>query len=345
MPSLLDLPPELQELIIERVVLDHREPPSSPSKTDRTAFEDMIYLSWQRKIYHEQRPTHTQSNSGSLLLTNRQISSITRTVLVRVKLTDYVLDISMLNDVELYPTWVYVPRLTNRVSTLTVDVRLFGHVITKEDAESLGGDGGRLGIHWSFYALLERFLRYGPVGEKRGKEPQRYRSGDIRENAEYDDRDVVVDTLVLNFESAEPVLSFPPDGVGYEQWSGWLRAPHWTRSTVELSDYTSRPEWCAADLVREIKDIVGMSYHTALYGMILYEQIGRIQIRVNGELTEEIDLAEELAEMRFTDAGQTFGYMSTENRMAAFCEWKTWTLNKRQRLGLPVVCPTDEDDV
>lgn len=343
MPSLMDLPPELQTLIIERVVLEHREPPSTPSKTGRIGFEDMKYLSWERNIYHEPRPTHNQSNSGSLLLTNQRLSAITQTVLARIQRINYTLDISVLNDVELYPTWVYVPRLTNRVSTLTVDVRLFGHVISREDARAQVGDGGRLGIQWSFYALLERFLRYGPVGEKKGKKPG---TGYFRDNPEYDDREVVIDTLVLDFESAERVLSFPPAQVGYNRWSGWLhvRAPRQSRGSLQLSDYTTRPEWCAAHLMGEITAILDMDYHTALYGMILYEQIGRIQIRVNGEVTEELDIAHRLAEMRFTDAGQTFGYMSNENRISAFWKWKKWVLSRRQELGLPVVWPADGYD-
>lgn len=44
-----------------------------------------------------------------------------------MKLTSYTPDISILNEFTFFLTWLSVPRLTNHVSTLYVDVRLFGH--------------------------------------------------------------------------------------------------------------------------------------------------------------------------------------------------------------------------
>ncbi|BDD63676.1 hypothetical protein MAP00_008544 [Monascus purpureus] len=85
-------------------------------------------------------------------------------------------------------------------------------------------------MHWSFYALLARFARYGPVDEKKG----------TRWN--------------LSFRSAESELPFPPDSVDYPRWlarhihrdSGYKGDP------LELEKYTARPEWLAKFLLSEI---------------------------------------------------------------------------------------------
>lgn len=306
----------------------------------------MNYLAWRRNIYHEQRTSHPPSNSVSLLLTSRQISTETQTVLGRLKIkSDYALDISVLNDIELYPTWVYIPHTTNRVSTLKVDVRLFGHIISEDDASSQGGDGGIVGLHWEFYALLERFLRYGPVGAKKGKSPPKE---DCR-NPTYNDYDVSVETLILDFQSAESTLSFPPEGVlDHEMWTARHENSPWQHRHgipgCQPSDYTSRPEWFAKYLSRWIHEILDLDYHTALYGMKLYERIGKFRIQVNGELKEEIRLADKLASLRFTDPRETFGHLTDhQSRVPVFWSWKKWTLEKRRLIGLPVVWPRDPE--
>src|SRR6202012_1128638 len=100
-----------------------------PSKSGRIDFQDISYKAWRSrtKIYHEQRNTHCPSNCLPLLLTSRQMHDETQSVLKRKKskLT-YILNISVLNDYDLFPTWISVPYPTNRVYALYADVRLFG---------------------------------------------------------------------------------------------------------------------------------------------------------------------------------------------------------------------------
>ncbi|KAE8337286.1 hypothetical protein BDV24DRAFT_140230 [Aspergillus arachidicola] len=332
MPSLLDLPLELRELIIELVLKDQRIPPAAPSQSNRGSFRDMGYRAWRQIIYYERRQSHCPYNASGLIRTNHQLSEETLATLHRISSSPYVLDLSVLNDVGLYPTWLSVPRLTHRVSTLHVNVRLFGHILSRDSARSQVGDGGHLGFQWSFYALLERFLRYGPVDEKtsRGKDPT------------YVHRDVTVKTLVLDFQSAEPELSFPPDEVDYRWW--WGRHHRMdplpgteTGVTFELSDYKTRPEWFAKYLLGYIYGLLAMGYHMAEYGKILYERIGTIKVLVNGEPNAEIDLAGPLARRHFTDTRDVLGYVYTESELAAYREWKKETLARREQLGFRVV--------
>ncbi|KAJ5826043.1 hypothetical protein N7474_003181 [Penicillium riverlandense] len=343
MPSLLDLPQELRETIIQHVLCGHRRPPTTPSKSDRVDFQDIEYKAWRHAlcgIYHERRSTHCPSNCLWLLLTCRQLAAQTKAVLNHMGSATYVLDISVLDDINLFPTWLSVPHITNRVSTLYVDVRLFGHIISKDIARYQVGDGGRHGIHWSFYALLERFLRYGPVDEKKEKCERPTPSS---RSLNFEDHDVTVKGLVLDFKSAEPELSFPPDGVTYRRWLSWNSARDSSGKGIKLEQYTTRPEWLAEFLLSEIRSLLRMGYHTALYGKILYERIGTIRILVDGDLKHEVDLAGELASLQFTSPQHTFGHLDSEVRLCSFREWKKQTLARRDQLGFPVIRLGDQD--
>ncbi|KAJ6103178.1 hypothetical protein N7486_005605 [Penicillium sp. IBT 16267x] len=224
MSLFLELPFELRALIIEHVLYSQASPPVTPPlRSDAVKFNDLKYKAWGNSpsAYYTQKSTASILNSLPLLLTNRQIAIETRSILESRK-ADYILDISVQDEVALFLTWLSVPCLTTRISTLHVNVRLFGPFISQQAVRWQSGDGGRLGFHWTFYAALERFLRYGPVGEKRHSlnvedEPP-YSRLDVEE---FKDRGIMVDTLVLDFRSAELNLSFPPDDVTYRTWCFW----------------------------------------------------------------------------------------------------------------------------
>ena len=63
----------------------------------------------------------------------------------------------------LWPTWLCVPELTTGVENVHATFRIIG---TSKDHGSgfTGGCGGPPLITWSFYNLLERFLKVGPLG-------------------------------------------------------------------------------------------------------------------------------------------------------------------------------------
>jgi hypothetical protein len=333
MPSLLDIPPELRESIIRHVLYNHHTPPETPSKSNRVSLQDFQYNGY--KMYHVKRRTRCFSSCTSLLLTNRQLFTETRSVINRMKSTTYILDISVLNEMNLFPTWISVPYITKRVSTLHVDVRLFGHIMSKEVARRQVGDGGIVGFHWSFYGLLQRFLRYGPVDERKKSSKPPFES---------DDYDVTVKLLVLNFKSAELEPAFPPDTVTYDTWESWHFMHFYSRQRdIDLERYTTRPEWVSKFLVSEIRSLLRMNYYTASYGKILYERIGAIRILVDGDLKHEFDLASILASLRFTRPQETFGHFVSQKRISAFWNWKKETLTRREQLGFPVVWPKDPE--
>lgn len=350
MLSLLTIPAELRALVITQALYNRETPPSTPSETDRTDFQDIDYRAWRSctSIYHEQRGQHCPSNALPLLLTNRQLSAETQALIdiERQKSNlQYHLDISVLNDYHLFVTWLSVPWISNRLDSLAVDIRIFGHILSQGTARSLSGDGGRLGFHWSFYAILERFLRYGPVDEKKMETPED--STRYRRNPTFEDRDLTVKELTLYIDSAEDTLSFPPDSIDYPRWNARQHGSPRFRSsdnTDKLVKYRTRPEWLAKYLLAEIRGLLYMGYHTAEYGRILYERIGTLRIVVGGEDFGNADIAGTLAGLSFHDSGCTFGDVwPREERIPTFWRWKKETIARRQQLRFPVVWPKETD--
>lgn len=345
--GLLTVPFELRALIIEHVLFTPLSPPVTSLQSDGVEYKDLRYKAWGGggcKIYYEPQSMPSASSDLPLLLTNRQISAETRKILGHKKV-DYTLDISVKDDLTLFLTWLSVPHLTTHISTLYANVRLFGHIIDKSTISRQLGDGGRLGFHWSFYAALERFLRYGPVGRKGHKEED-VPPGPFRNTKEFADRGILVDTLVLDFQSAELELAFPPEAVTYRNWlmrhMGVDRGvPSETSRT--LSSYTTRPEWLCEYLRGWISNILHMSYHTSAYGQPLYERIGTIRMLVDGQLHCEFDLAARLAGLRFTDSRSTMGHLPTDERESGFWKWKVETSLLRGAQGFPVEQLSDDE--
>ncbi|TQB70381.1 hypothetical protein MPDQ_000595 [Monascus purpureus] len=103
---------------------------------------------------------HCPSNCLSLLLTNGQISAETQSVLDRVQSspTDYHLDISVLDDLDLFPTWLSVPRITN-VSLLFSSMSVFS--ATSSPGRPLSGTPGMGAVSGctGAFTLCSRALR------------------------------------------------------------------------------------------------------------------------------------------------------------------------------------------
>lgn len=298
MASFSNLPVELRQIIIQHVLHGRRESPSTPSRSNRVPLEDsgLITERWQRGgcgVYYEASNKQFSTNCLPLLLTNRQISAETKSVLDLLE-TDYVLDISVLNDLDLFLTWITVPRLTHRINHLRTEVRLFGHVIPTTAARCQGGDGGSTGIEFAFHQVLQRFLMDGPVGQKKGGN-----------NDGYKNRNISVRTLELDFTSSEEGFPFPPDEFHWRDYLLQLRGrgkldewkteginakglPIW----VSIPKYKTRPEWMARWVCLQISRIVRCSdFYGVRYGSMIYENVGTVRVSVDGTPMEDLDLS------------------------------------------------------
>ncbi|KAI2790449.1 hypothetical protein POX_d05965 [Penicillium oxalicum] len=246
MSPLFSLSRELRAQIIEHVLNATASPPEFPPKSDAIIYSDIKYRAWvgHRHAYYSQRPSSLTPNCLPLLLVNRQLSNETR-ALITSRAPDYALDIAIEDECFVYLTWLSVPFLSGHISTLTVTVRLFGSVIPDHLLKHQLGSDGRVGFHYTLLAVLERFVRYGPVREKRC----------FGTNVEFEDRDLWIERIVLDFQSRPAFnmytgkeLIFPPADIGCWRWQARHRGNRvraGSELTYQASSYKSRPEWMA----------------------------------------------------------------------------------------------------
>ncbi|MCJ1381184.1 hypothetical protein MMC17_004293 [Xylographa soralifera] len=329
MPSLTDIPPEVRSQIIELVLCSSRAPPSDPATTSQNRIElhDLKYVSWQygqeNNMYE---PDGYITNSLSLLLTNRQLWAETQSALRCLPTKhSYSLDVMFVNERELWPTWLSVPALWTRLDNVFTTFRICGSK-GQGPSELRGGNGGPPQIIWCFYSLMERFLTYGPVGERKPGSQ---------------DRNITINSLTLD------IVSSPENEVTMTElaptYMDWYRSRH-GHADNDLSSTPMRAEWLADFLHGFIPGLLRMGYHTAPYGMIMYERIGTLRLCVDGVLKQKYDLCKMLADLQYNDASETFGNIwPRENRVPFFREWKKKALVKRREAGLPVIDPEDSD--
>ncbi|KAJ5686785.1 hypothetical protein N7536_009404 [Penicillium majusculum] len=303
MPSLMDLPLEIRAIIFKVVINGHRIPPISPSKLNMVHLLDMKYRANLSRLrpYYEQRDAHSPSNSLPLLLTSRQVSTETQWILNRTN-NNYVLDISVLNDLDLFATCVSVLQLTTRLSTLHNDSSGMDQWARRKNAQN----------------------EWGHI-------------------CPYGNRKICVENLILDFHSAETVLPYPPDNLGYRAWAdkhgGGGKPINEQEEEDESLAYKTRPEWLLYYLQDWLEFITDMSYNEAEYGGAIYKRIGTISMLVDGRLKTTIDLAGILA--RLTRPADTIWHLQSEIRLSEFWEWKKTTLLRREALRFPVVWPQD----
>ena len=331
MPHLLTLPREVRFQILELVLCSSRTPPANPATTsqNRTALHDGDYRSGDyglRRTKYEEGASTT--NGLPLLLTNRQLGAETQAVLQRATIKrSYSLDVMFVDDSELWPTWLLVPALWTRLDELVATFRICG---TKgEDSGFRGGDGGPQQIVWCFYNLMERFLTFGPVGERK---------------AGSQDRNISVRSLTLDVVTpSDGQVMMADSRENCNKWFDHRRRYHGPEDP-DLSSFSIRPEWLAGFLSNHIHSLLHMGYYTAKYGMIMHERIGTTRLCVDGVLREEFDLCKMLADLRYDDPTNTFGNVSPrEARIPYFWAWKKKALVKRRETGLPVVDPEDPE--
>ncbi|KAL4949062.1 hypothetical protein BDW69DRAFT_203099 [Aspergillus filifer] len=296
----LDLPAEIRALVIEHALFDSRDPPRYPTLENRVQLSDIRHLAWRARPHYENFKTHSPSNCLALLLIYPQISTETRTMMNLQKKTNYHLDISVLDDNEVFPTWLSVPFLTTRINKLFVDVRLFGNIISPHVSWRLRGDGGHAQYEWDFLALLERFLRYGPVGEKKRPDGIRW-SPSVRDEERFiSDRGIKVDTVILDFSSAEEGGKLAPREVTYVDWRRiFIPGRSGFKDGIMLEEYNTRPEWLAELLADEINCCLHFGRDREMFGKLMFERLRMIRMFVDGKSFQDIDVAGRLDDLKY----------------------------------------------
>ncbi|KAF2493043.1 hypothetical protein BU16DRAFT_529270 [Lophium mytilinum] len=324
---LLSLPREIRDTILELVISYSRPPPQDvstaeprPTPSPRWHPEDPSEFNsapGRFAVYLE--PRGYISNSASLLLVNRQISSKTAAALTLFH-PPYELDVIFLEESKLWPTWLSVPALSSQLDQVNATIRISGH----HDIPWPLGNGGPPWQVWPFFYLLEYVLRRGPVPHTDSSL----------------DREVTIKNLDLNFIGKDDKEEIPGETPPPAS-ENWKYTRYHAQSASLQDDETVqkkvlRPTWLAWFLMRHCLELLGMTYHTAQYGAILHERVGSIQFSVNGKRFAHFEIGTVLRTLDDYDAGATFGHLPREERVAAFRLWRETTTRKREERGLPI---------
>ena len=315
--GLLNLPREIRDQILDYVVswpmmdppclLDHEA-----LRNARSELMEPRLRAWTRGCWVRYLQPKCIVHGSPLLCVNSQLHKETLDALYRyVNKHVYLIDVVILNEVEVIPTWLHVPQLTNRVDRFHATVRISGTYRPEmyadiEESHQYKGFGtmqrAAPAMHWVLFSVLERFLLVGPVPRWHAQR----------------DREVSIKTFIIDIctpPSISPGRFGSPQSV--DTFSESFNPNHVLSPTYLYEFIKSNVRW-----------LLDMSHHSSEFGAILYEHIGRIVMAFDGVEKHSFDLAEELNGLRYD--GSLSG--SEED----FDKWKCEAKNKRCKYGLPI---------
>ncbi|KAF2004207.1 hypothetical protein P154DRAFT_51224 [Amniculicola lignicola CBS 123094] len=331
MPSLLSIPCELRDEIIDIVINDVRTirlpGDVDVERKERSNFCEYLQedeTTFRSDIQHPVDPTAYQTNTIGLLLTNHQLHSETEDRL-RNKPTRYFLDVFLVEEAELWPTWTSIPRLDNRVDTLDVTFRI------AHPPREQGGRGGLSDLNpmsSAFEKLLQVFFRFGPVIPSI-KEP------------EFHDKFISVRRVHFNFVTAtnlsESLGIFPayvgknPRGLErilktatkHELFPAWYE---------KGKRYLMHPQTLATILKDYLDLVVANRTLQRQYGDQLFRRVGEIQFIIDGTEFHRWDMASQLSKGPTVGSDQWFGRGFED----MYQLWRREVIAVRNELGFPV---------
>jgi hypothetical protein len=132
MPSLMNLPRELRDHILQFALLaETNQPPSLHQPFEelvasRKQYDKPALQSWSSLLLGD--PSHAMSNATALLLVNRQLRVETQEAMNKLAKQGviYELDVVVLDEILPLTTWTCVPFLTTAVEELNISIRISG---------------------------------------------------------------------------------------------------------------------------------------------------------------------------------------------------------------------------
>ncbi|TQN70677.1 hypothetical protein CSHISOI_04764 [Colletotrichum shisoi] len=300
--GLLSIPREIRDLILDEVVfLPDRPPPLNPSVSQdrkRREYNGQGFFDGHDIWVEKQiRAPPSGSPNNAILLVNRQLHCEAKTLLAS-KGTHCRLDVMYVKECGLWPTWLAVPRSTRHADSVHVQFRIFDPPADvnpdwKNEQQFRGGDGGPPFIVWNFYAMLSGYLRYGPTAF----------SSVVADPSNFTIKRLVLDVLppppeekhdrlVSGSRARRPAAldlferfnTLVMDAEKRERKGiTWPRPPEGKESLIPA-------EKLAFFMCCQIGGLLSMYRDWADFGAVLYEGIGSIEIRVNGEPRRYFDL-------------------------------------------------------
>lgn len=263
----------------------------------------------------------TVTTSTPLLLINHQLHAETMENLKTIpQAHTYDLDLIVLEETYLCPTWLRVPALTKNVDVVNVKFRIAGTFPTLENRYNhyigfRGGDGGGPAMAWQIYDVLDRFLKLGPVGER---------------ETSNENKGIILKTLDIDVQT-------PPD-IDPSRFKR-PRTQQFSRLLPQIEgDSVLDPKYLVGFISGQLSALLGLYRDWADYGSILYESMDEIIVRHDGKEVWKFDVASLLQKVQFHDS---FSSLSRPEREPFFVEWKKETVKLREQKGLKVVYEED----
>ncbi|KAJ4377593.1 hypothetical protein N0V83_000420 [Neocucurbitaria cava] len=308
MLSFMVLPRELRDKICTYVLFSQTNECPDLNQTfeqllaNRTCYDKPRLKSWLDLTMSH--PGDTLSNATNLLLVNHQLHAETLENIKRYgKSITYDLDIILLDEILLLPTWTHVPILTTHLEEVNVTFRISGKYDAakelpgrkrKDDDPAPGpyahfgrwkgfriGCGAGYAMGWQIYSILERFIRAGPTGNGTAADEHRH---------------IAVKTLNINVETLADIdpARFGPHLINFLE------------GNIGSLLYGTNHEWFE-------------------YGQILYEHVDEVVVLKDGEELRRFDVAAMLESVVSIDK-----YL-TQERLDSYKE-STWMARRKRDL-------------
>ncbi|TDZ36025.1 hypothetical protein C8035_v009045 [Colletotrichum spinosum] len=339
--GLLSIPREIRDLILDHVVfLPDREPPLNPSASlqrKRREYKGKSFFDghdiWVEKQQKPRAPPAGSPNTA-ILLVNQQLHDEAK-ALLDSKGTHCRLDVMYVKECGLWPTWLAVPRTTRHADSVHVQFRIFDPPADidpdwKNEDQFRGGSGGPPFIVWNFYAMLSGYLRYGPSTF----------SSVVADPSHFTVKNLIIDVIAP--PANEKHDSLVPGGARrstHDMFEGFTHMVMDAEERERVGIAWPRPpegkenlipaEKLAFFMCCQVGGLLSMYRDWADYGAALYEGIGSIQIRVNGELRRHFDMDEMLARLPIQPI-TAWNEKEQKKRQRHFDDWKAQATTIRQ---------------
>lgn len=325
MATLLQLPREIRDRIYRYVVLVENK----RQDLDQT-FSQFVDPRTQR-IELAPRPTMSNltvlyllqehlSTFAPLMLVNHQMNAeISRSLAWITSPLAYSLDIIILDEILLLPTWLSVPVHRVSVDVVNVAFRIAGSFNREERYNKDGpyakfpsfagfnfGDGGGQAIGYQLYEILDRFVKFGAVGE----------TADSKFSKHVTAKHINIDLLT-------------PEGVPLDKFVEPMSRPNPRRLRRDVQGGVLDPRYLVRFISSQLTCLLtGYGWAWFQYGKLLFEHMNEIVLSRDGVESKRWDIAECLQTLTVDER-----YVSREGLVAYKDEaWKS-----RRARGLKVL--------
>jgi len=321
MPSLLTIPRGLRDKICAYAILaDINEPPKLTANFDdllsgRTKLENPQLRAWGGNHTIKYHSDNIVPSAVPLLLVCHQLYAETISNLRIIPNTNsYGLDIILLDEVFLLPTWLRVPVLTTSVDKVNVTFRIAGSYGGRGKYKGYsfyvgfqGADGAGPAISWHIYSIIERFFKVGPAGKRQDAEEHKH---------------VTIKTLDINVEIPDNV---DPSRFNAPQTGHYGRR----RDNESAGEPVLDPTYLAQFVITNIRWMIHMGDSAEGYGKIFHEHLDEVIVRKGGEEMARWEIARVFRDLTAKD------WYRHESETIE--QWKAQTAEKRRERGLRVL--------